>query len=151
MPYRGLQLGVDTQPLRYNVVDGSGNPVFIEPLIDVVADSGSSMEINPDWIDAKYEVGFLFGNNAVNRLVPESYTGEAGARFSQKDYAGKLAWHNQIDNENNLWGDLGFFKYNIEDAFQPVKPHTIIPITYKRMKANLGLVTGDGYDGNESL
>ena len=150
-PYRGLQIGIDPQPLRYNTVDGSGNPVWIEPLVEVVADSGSAMETNPAWVNAKYEVGFLFGNNAVNRLVPERYTGEGDMKFDPQDYAGELFWHYVKDMGENMFGDFGSFLYQIEDAYQPVKPHTIIPVSYKRCVSDLGLISCDGLSGSESL
>lgn len=140
-PYRGIKLGIDQQPLRFNTVNGSGFPVLIEPLVRTVTDYGVENATNIDWINAKYEVGFLVSKATFRRLVPERFVGEATFKFDPQFIMGELNWHYQKDNVCNVWGDFGFHIYQIVRAFQPRRPHGVIPILYKRCAEDLGLST----------
>ncbi len=140
-PYRGLKLAIDQQPLRFNEVDSSGFPVLIEPLIRTVTDYGVENATNPDWVNADYEVGFLVSKGTFKRLVPERFVGEGTFKFDAQFVMGELDWHYQKDNVCNVWGDFGFHKYQIVRAFQPRRPHGVIPVLYKRCAQDLGLST----------
>lgn len=146
-PYRGIKLAIDQQPLRFNEVDANGFPVLIEPLVRTVTDYGVENATNPDWIDAEYEVGFLVSKGAFRRLVPERYIGEASFKFDPQFVMGELAWHYQKDNTCNVWGDFGFHIYQIVRAFQPRRPHGVIPVLYKRCAQDLGLSSCEGITG----
>ncbi len=138
-PYRGIKLGIDQQPLRFNSVDGDGFPVLIEPLVRTVTDYGVENATNPDWVNADYEVGFLISKGTFRRLVPERFVGEGSFKFDPQFVMGELKWHYQPDNICNVWGDFGFHIYQIVRAFQARRPHGIIPILYKRCAEDLGL------------
>ena len=139
VPYRGIKLGIDQQPLRFNTVNGSGFPNFIEPLVSTVADNGVENATNPAWVNALYEVGFLVSKGTFRRVVPERFVGEGTSKFDPQFIAGELDWHYQIDNQCNPWGDFGYHKYQIVRAFQAIRPHGVIPILYKRCAEDLGL------------
>lgn len=140
--YRGIAFGIDQTPLRFNTVDGeSGTPNFINPR-ENVADGGTNTaysKTSADWLAASFEVGFLVGLNSFKRLVPERYVGEGSFKFSPQLHMGELEWFYQRDNDCNLWGDFGQHIYQITRAYQPVRPHHIIPFAYRRCKADLGL------------
>lgn len=140
-PYRGIKLAIDQQPLRFNEVDANGFPVLIEPLIRTVTDYGVENATNPDWVNAGYEVGFLVSKGTFNRLVPERFVGEGSFKFDPQFVMGELAWHYVQDNTCNVWGDFGFHKYQLVRAFQPRRPHGVIPVLYKRCAQDLGLST----------
>ena len=143
-PYRGIKLAIDQQPLRFNTVNGSGFPVFIEPLVRTVTDYGVENATNPDWVNADYEVGFLVSKGTFKRLVPERYVGEGTAKFDPQFVMGELAWHYQLDSQCNVWGDFGFHKYQIVRAFQARRPHGVIPVLMKRCAEDLGLTSCTG-------
>jgi hypothetical protein len=143
-PYRGIKLAIDHQPLRFNTVDASGFPVLIEPLIRTVTDYGVENATNPDWVNADYEVGFLVSQGTFKRLVPERFVGEGTFKFDPQFVMGELDWHYVKDNECNIWGDFGFHKYQIVRAFQPRRPHGVIPVLYKRCAQDLGLTACTG-------
>lgn len=143
-PYRGIKLAIDQQPLRFNEVDGDGFPVLIEPLVRTVTDYGVENATNEDWVNADYEVGFLVSKGTFRRLVPERYVGEASFKFDPQFVMGELDWHYVKDNVCNVWGDFGFHKYQIVRAFQPRRPHAVIPILYKRCALDLGLSSCTG-------
>jgi hypothetical protein len=76
---------------------------------------------------------------SFKRLVPEKYVGEGSFKFAPQMHMGELEWHYIKDNDCNIWGDYGWHIYQISRAYQPQRPHHIIPILYKRCKADLGL------------
>ncbi len=143
-PYRGIKLAIDQQPLRFNTVTAAGFPVTIEPLKRTLADSGVENLTNPDWVNARYEVGFLISKGTFKRLVPERFVGEASFKFDPQFIMGELDWFYQRDNTCNVWGDFGFHIYQIVRAFQARRPHGVIPILYKRCAVDLGLSACSG-------
>lgn len=138
-PYRQIKLAIDQQPLRFNTVNGSGFPNFIEPLVRTVTDFGVQNLTNPDWVNANYEVGFLVSKGAFRRLVPERFVGEGSFKWEPQYIMGELMWTNYKDNQCNPWGDFGYHLYQIVRAFQARRPHGVIPILYKRCAMDLGL------------
>lgn len=138
--YRGLAFAVDQTPLRASGFNEDGTLALINPRICVTdEDTNTAYSVhNPAWLDAEYEVGFLVGMGSFRRLVPERYVGEGTFRFAPQLVAGELDWHYEIDNDCNVWGDYGWHKYQIVRAYEPVRPHHIIPILYKRCPADLG-------------
>lgn len=147
-PYRGIKLAIDQQPLRFNTIDGNGFPVLIEPLVEAVTDFGVENRTNTEWLNAKYEVGFVVSKGTFRRLVPERYVGEGTFKFDPQFVMGELDWHYLKDNTCNVWGDFGFHKYQIVRAFQARRPHAVIPVLYKRCAIDLGLGSCDGISGS---
>lgn len=137
-PYRQIKMAIDQQPLRFNTVNGSGFPNFIEPLVETVTDYGVENATNPDWVNAKYEVGFLISKGTFKRLVPERFLGEGLMKFDAQFVMGELSWFYAKDSCNKF-GDFGNFLYQIARAFQSRRPHGVIPILYKRCSQDLGL------------
>lgn len=137
-PYRGIVFGVDQRPLRASAVV-AGVPTLVEPFVGVATTKGTARRVNPAWVAAPFEIGFLVGASSFERLVPERYTGEASFKFSPQLAMGELQWHYQIDNDCNLYGDFGFHKYEITRAYRPVRPANVIPILYRRCPYDLGI------------
>lgn len=133
--HRGWMLGIDQEVLRASGVDGEGQPIFVEPGIEVDADEGKDYDTNPEWLNAPFEVSFAIAPDSFRRLVPESYVGEGSFRFAPQAAAGELIWSNQIDNDCNVWRDFGRHYYQITRAFQPETPHAVIPILHTRCEA----------------
>ena len=139
--YRGFAFGVDTQPLRFNVFDGNGNPVLIEPEVGVTVSNGKGARRNSAWVSAQYEIGFMIGGESFSRLTPERYTGEGSFRFAPQLHMGELEWVAQRDNDCNLFLDYGQHIYQISRAYQPIRPHAVVPFAYKRCNFNTGFET----------
>lgn len=137
--YRGFAFGVDSQPLRFNTIDGNGNPVLIEPEIGVTVSTGKGARRNPAWVNANYEIGFLIGGESFARLTPERYTGEGTFKFAPQLSMGELEWVAQRDNDCNLFLDYGQHIYQISRAYQPLRPHAVVPFAYKRCTFDTGL------------
>lgn len=139
--YRGIAFGVDQTPLRATGFDGNGDLVLVNPrlVVEDVPNNAAHSVTNPAWLDADYEVGFLIASMSFRRLVPEKYVGEGTFKFAPQLHMGELQWHYEVDNDCNIFGDFGQHKYQITRAYEPVRPHHIIPILYKRCKADLGL------------
>jgi hypothetical protein len=137
--YRGFAFGVDSQPLRFNTIDGDGNPILIEPEIGVTVSKGKGARRNPAWVNAQYEIGFLIGGESFARLTPERYTGEGTFKFAPQLNMGELEWVAQRDNDCNLFLDYGQHIYQISRAYQPLRPHAVVPFAYKRCTFDTGL------------
>lgn len=153
--YRGLAFAVDHRPLRANGVNEDGDIDVINP-VEIVTNSGKNTayaRANPDWLNAVYELGFLVFEGTFERQVPEKYVGEGSFKFAQQLHMGELDWHYKIDNDCNLHGDFGFHKYQIERAYRPIRPQHVIPVWYRRCRADLGLGecdSGADFPGSES-
>jgi len=143
--YRGIAFGVDQRPLRATGFDVNGLPVLVNPvtIVSNPAKKTAYAKANPAWIDADYEIGILIADGSFERQVPERYVGEGSFKFAPQLHMGELEWHYHIDNQCNQWGDFGWHKYQITRAYKPLRPQHIIPILYKRCKADLGLVNCD--------
>jgi len=139
-PYRGIKLAIDQQPLRFDDVDGNGFPQFYEPLIPTATDYGDENAVNPAWVSARYEVGFLVSKGTFKRLVPEKYTGEDSFRWPAQFAMGELKWK-LGGNDCDIWEDYGYHMYQIERAFQAKRPHGVIPILMQRCQQDLGLTS----------
>jgi len=139
--YRGLAFGVDQRPLRFNTMtDGVPNLINPVTIVSNPAKGTAYAVANPEWLDADFEIGVLIADGSFERQVPEKYVGEGSFKFAPQLHMGELEWHYLKDNECNQWGDFGWHKYQITRAYKPLRPQHIIPIAYKRCKADLGLV-----------
>lgn len=139
--YRGFAFGIDQQPLRFDIIGADGYPVFINPIKKEAASFGSATRRNPAWVSAQYEVALLIGGDSFKRLTPESYTGEGTFKFAPQLFSGELEWTYFRDNDCNLYGDYGQHIYQIQRAYQPIRPQNVVAIAYKRCGENLGVTT----------
>ncbi len=138
-PYRGFAFGVDPQPLRFDTLDGYGQPIYIEPYVNTEVTNGNGNRPNPLWVRAKYEVMLVMGKGGFRRLIPESSTGEGTMKFPPQVYMGQLKWKNTEDNDQNAWGDWGYHLYRMNRAYKPEHPHAVCAIAYARSMAALDL------------
>lgn len=137
-PYRGALFGVDAQPLRFNQIDGNGQPILIEPEIGVPTTRGMGARRNPAWVTAAFEIMFIVAPDSFKRLTPQQYTGEGTFKFAPQLYMGELEWF-YIKDTCNKFGDFGQHLYQISRAYQPIRPQNILPIAYSRCSVDLGL------------
>lgn len=137
--YRGLGFGIDSQPLRYNELDGNGQPIFIEPVIGKQVSKGKGARRNPAWVAARYELGHLIGANSFQRQTPEKYSGEGTFKFAPQMAMGELQFLSIQDNGCNKYQDFGYHIYQISRAMRPMRPHAVIPFAYERCTFDTGL------------
>lgn len=142
-PYRGIKTAVDPRPLRFNAVDNDNFPVLIEPYVEVATDNGSEWRINPNWVDAKHEIGFLVYRYSFTRLVPSTYLGEGSAKFPQFDIGGRLQWFNEASQGCNEYKDFGHFNWEIIRAWRPDQPWAVVPVLYTRCDVDDGVTACD--------
>ncbi len=156
--YRGIAFGVDQRPLRATGFSNSGLLNLVDPLVVVenAQKNTAYAKVNPAWLAAPYEVGFLFAQRSFRRLTPEKYTGEGSFKFAPQLHMGELDWHYHVDNDCNAFGDFGWHQYQITRAYQPERPQFVVPILYRRCTTDLGLVEcddapGSSYSGSDSF
>jgi hypothetical protein len=138
--YRGLAFAVDQRPLRATGFAGDGTLAVVNPVTIVTgANNTAYAKANTAWLNAPYEVGYLMFEGSFERLVPEKYVGEGSFKFAPQLHMGELEWIYRPDNDNNLFKDFGQHIYQIERAYKPVRPQHVVPILYKRCRADLGL------------
>lgn len=138
--YRGVAFGTDQRPLRASGFNGDGTLALVDPVVVVSgANNTAYAKANPAWLNAPYEVGFLVFQGSFERLVPEKYVGEGSFKFAPQLHMGELEWVYRPDNSDNLFKDFGQHVYQIERAYKPLRPQHIVPILYKRCRADLGL------------
>jgi hypothetical protein len=140
--YKGIAFGVDQRPLRATGFKADGTLNLVDPVLTVTNATNNTAyaKVNPSWLNAQYEVGFLIAEGSFERWVPERYVGEGSFRFAPQLHMGELDWHYQLDNDCNAFGDFGWHKYQITRAYKPLRPQHIVPILSKRCTADLGLV-----------
>lgn len=139
--YRGIAFGIDQTPLRASGFNEDGTLALLNPRL-IVSNSDKNTaysKANPAWLNAPLEVGFLVAPMSFRRLVPEKYVGEGSFKFAPQLHMGELDWHYVVDNDCNVYGDFGWHKYQVTRAYQPVRPHHIVPILYRRCTSDLGL------------
>jgi len=139
--YRGIAFGVDQRPIRATSIASDGTLNFVQPYIQVAdgPNNKSYRKLNPAWLAAPLEVGFVIFEGTFQRQVPERYIGEGSFKFSPQLHMGELEWHYEKDNDCNIWGDYGFHKFQITRAYRPMRPQHVIPFVFKRCEADLGL------------
>jgi hypothetical protein len=156
--YRGIAFGIDQRPLRATGFNASGLLNVVDPftIVSNVSKNTAYAKVNPAWLAADYEVGFLLADRSFKRLVPERYVGEGSFKFAPQLHMGELDWHYHIDNDCNTFGDFGWHKYQITRAYQPERPQFVVPILHKRCRADLGLTDceapdSSSYTGNDAF
>jgi hypothetical protein len=137
--YRGLRIGIDRRPLRFNEIDENNFPIFLEPFIPAPAEHGDGKwVVNSAWRTALYTVGFILGSGTFKRLVPKKYI-DGERTFGGQFATGELQWINDDRIQCNKYRDFGQYIWELERAIQPIVPHGVVPFIYKRCPANLGL------------
>jgi hypothetical protein len=147
-PYHGIAFGIDPDPVRASgftivsvvfngVTQNTIQPTYVQPWIRQQVSSGGFCAVrNPKWINADFELGFLFARRPFKRLVPASYRVE-GFPFAPQIANGGLEFRQLIDRGTMTLGDYGQHFYEIERAYQPVMPHAVCPIFYARCAPSL--------------
>lgn len=148
--YQGVMFGVDESILRADGINADGTVNFVEPFIAVPSTKETIRQFNPAWAAAPYQVSFLCGDDSFVREIPEEYLGSGMTRFDKQYWGGMVRWHNQVDNDCNIWGDTGFHKYKLAAAFRPEHPEFMVAILHVRCVEDTGLVpcTPQGYYSN---
>jgi hypothetical protein len=138
--YRGIRVGIDPLPLRYNNIDGSGNPILIEPYIESTdVDGGTAKNIpNPNWIEAPYEIGFLASKETFQWRVPEKLTSMGEMKWPAQFTTGELQWIDDWRVPCNKYQEFGQFIWDLKYMVTPRVPHGIIPFAYTRCQSDLG-------------
>jgi hypothetical protein len=138
--YRGLRIGIDPLPLRFNNIDNSGNPILIEPYIeDHNVDGGQARNIpNPDWIQAPYEIGFIASKDTFRWRVPERLTSMGDMKWPAQFTTGELQWVDDDRIPCNKYREFGQFLWALKFMVSPRVPHGIIPFAYTRCQSDLG-------------
>lgn len=146
--FRGIDFGEDQRPLRYN---WSGSTyVAVEPYASVAGTTGTIEVVNPGWLVASHEVGFLFARQSFERQVPAKYVGEGRVKWAQQMFGGEVIFGAYPDMVQNFFRNYGVLAFQIGRAFRPIYPWFVLPIVYKRCLADDTLAACSGVSGLNS-
>jgi hypothetical protein len=140
--YRGIDLGADQRPMRANFSGGAYQ--FVEPYISVAGSTGYVEQVNPGWLVAEYEVGFLFAKNSFERQVPAKWVGEGKIKWAQQMFGGEVIFGAHPDMVRNFFQNYGVIAFQLGRAYRPYYPWAVLPIIYKRCQDLNGLAPCSG-------
>lgn len=143
--FRGIDFGEDQRPLRYNWT-GSAY-VAVEPYVSVAGTTGNIEVVNPGWLVASHEVGFLFARNSFERQVPAKWVGEGRVKWAQQMFGGEVIFGAYPDMVQNFFRNYGVLAFQIGRAYRPIYPWFVLPILYHRCLENDNVTSCSGISG----
>lgn len=143
--FRGIDFGEDQRPLRYNWTGSTY--VAVEPYVQVAGTTGNIEVVNPGWLVASHEVGFLFARNSFERQVPAKWVGEGRVKWAQQMFGGEVIFGAYPDMVQNFFRNYGVLAFQIGRAFRPIYPWFVLPIVYKRCNVNDAPASCSGVSG----
>lgn len=143
--FRGIDFGEDQRPLRYNWTGSTY--VAVEPYVQVAGTTGNIEVVNPGWLVASHEVGFLFARNSFERQVPSKYVGEGRIKWAQQMFGGEVIFGAYPDMVQNFFRNYGVLAFQIGRAYRPIYPWFVLPIVYKRCNVNDAPASCSGVSG----
>lgn len=138
--YRGFYHLIDMYPIRGTCAAG----VFTEIPSFVLqsATKGQKAEVNQSWMDAPYEISFLFDPMVFEQLIPKPITSpHPKFSFDAVNYTGDWQAKNIIDRVCNPDGNILFHRGILAAASKAVHPERGIAFLHLRCDPALNLVT----------
>jgi hypothetical protein len=143
--FRGIDFGEDQRPLRYNWTGSTY--VAVEPYVSVAGTTGNIEVVNPGWLVASHEVGFLFARNSFERQVPAKWVGEGRVKWAQQMFGGEVIFGSYPDMVNNFFRNYGVLAFQLGRAYRPIYPWFVLPILYHRCLENDNVTSCSGISG----
>lgn len=138
--YRGFYHLIDTYPMRGTCAAG----VFTEipAFTTQAATKGQKAEVNQSWMDAPYEISFIFDPMVFEQLIPRPITNPANKfQFDPVNYMGDWQTKNIIDRICNPDGTVLFHRGILAAASKPIHPERGVAFLHLRCDPALNLVT----------
>jgi len=158
-PFGNYAPSLDEVPARFQWLGsgvGSGGLLQqIQPFVNISGTTGTQQIPNPIWINAKFELGFVWHPSAVkifspdfkkiHPLVPSINTGMFGQwRFVNDPGAmiytnpdGTTCTYDNVDQNYFYW------RVRFEMGFQYLEPYFVLPILYQIDGSGLGSIAND--------
>jgi hypothetical protein len=138
--YRGFYHLIDTYPMRGSCTGG----VFTEiaTFDTITATRGSKAEVRQSWMDAPYEISFIFDTMVFEQLIPRPITNpHPKFQFDPVNYMGDWNAKNIIDRNCNPDGTVLFHRGILAAASKPIHPERGVAFLHLRCDPALNLVT----------
>lgn len=147
-PFGNYAPTLNPLPIRFQHV-GSGRLQRVYPFLNQAGDTGILPEVNPAWINARYQISFLWHPKAIKIWTPdfgkihEMVPTVNSALYGKWDFKnGDVLIYNQADGTqctiNNDKNNQFYWVCALELGFQYVEPQLLMPI--------LHLTDGSGKD-----
>jgi hypothetical protein len=123
--YKGFAHIMDPMTMRFRVK--ASDPTKLErvwPYKFTPTTVGEAVNIDPEYVNAPFELSVLFLNDVFKALVPPGNPTEIGGHtFGPQDNMGDFKWLNIQDRENNLLNEKGFYFARFRAAPEPGQYH----------------------------
>ena len=122
MTYKNFAHIHDPMTIRYKI--DYDNPTTLQrvwPYKQTPTTIGDSVAVDPEYVDAPFELSVIFLNDVYKALVPPpNPTNLSGRDFGPADNMGYFKWMNIQDRDNNLLKEKGFFFARFRAAPEPL-------------------------------
>lgn len=72
-PFGNIAPSLDTRPMRFQLMTGGSGGLLnrVQEYINVTGSTGIKRQVNPAWVNARYELGFIWHPKAIKLFTPE--------------------------------------------------------------------------------
>jgi hypothetical protein len=72
-PFGNIAPSLDTRPIRFQLMTGGSGGLLnrVQEYINVAGTTGIKRQVNPAWVNARYELGFIWHPKAIKMFTPE--------------------------------------------------------------------------------
>lgn len=136
--YGGFKHLQNPYPPRYGF-DGT-EYVRIEPFVQVQTTKGMAWDLNPLYLNAPYEMSYIFIPNVMYIDVFNQVANVNGMSFNPNlDYLGRFMWVNEWHRTCNPDRTIGYFRCVMRDAAEPIHPELGYAILHASCGVDLAL------------
>jgi hypothetical protein len=157
-PFGNIAPSLDTRPIRFQLMTGGSGGLLnrVQEYINVAGYTGIKRQVNPAWVNARYELGFIWHPKAIKLFTPEfkkmhdkvptvntamfgewQFINNQGVLPYQPADGGTLC---QKDNSLQNWF---YWICRLELGFQYMYPELMTPILYLVDGSGLNSIVAD--------
>jgi hypothetical protein len=154
VPYGNFAPTMIKTPIRFQNI-GNGLLNRVQPFINIAGSTGTQREINPAWLNAKYQLSWIWHPKATKILTPDFKRVNAMVPTVNTAMYGKWTFINNqgvlpydmpdgtICNKNNPDQTWFYWRVALELGFQYLQPSFIMPILHQVGGIGLGSTVND--------
>lgn len=136
----------DLMPMRFNWT-GSGF-VRVAEYTPTPASVGNSAELSTAYLNAEFEVSFMFNPLVYHKLIPAPAFSAGAAKFPAANYLGEITFINEYDLQCNHLRNKGYFLGLLSAAPKPIQTRYGYAFLHLRCgtdNSNIVCPAGSGY------
>lgn len=137
----------DLMPMRFNW-NGSNGFVRVAEYTPTPASVGNSAELSTAYLNAEFEVSFMFNPLVYQKLIPAPAFSAGAAKFAPHNYMGEVTFISAYDLQCNHLSNKGYFLGLLSAAPKPIQTRYGYAFLHLRCgsdNAPIVCPTGSGY------